>query len=66
MTPNLAASQHDLIRDMILDESLIIYFASGWWVKRSSWNVPGGSIRNMLERPDGNIPTDLNSSRHSI
>ena len=34
MAPNLAASQHDLIRDIILDESLTIYFASGWRVKR--------------------------------
>ena len=35
MAPNLAALQHDLIRDMILDESLTIYFASGWRVKRT-------------------------------
>jgi hypothetical protein len=35
MAPNLAASQNDLIRDMILNESLTIYFASGWRVKRT-------------------------------
>jgi hypothetical protein len=35
MAPNLSASQHDLIRDIILDESLTIYFASGWRVKRT-------------------------------
>jgi hypothetical protein len=29
MAPNLAASQDDRIRDMILDESLTICFASG-------------------------------------
>ena len=29
-------------------------------------NVPGGSIRNTLEPPGGNIPTELNSSRRSI
>ena len=39
MAPNLAASQHDLIRDMILDESLTIYFAGGWRVKRTE--APG-------------------------
>ena len=31
----LAASQHNLIRDKILNESLTIYFASGLWVKRT-------------------------------
>ena len=35
MAPNLAASQDDLIRNMILDESLTIYFASGWRVMRT-------------------------------
>jgi hypothetical protein len=35
MASSLAAPQHDLIRDMILDESLTIYFASGWRVKRT-------------------------------
>ena len=35
MPPNLAASQDDLIRDMILDESLTIYFVSGWRVLRA-------------------------------
>jgi hypothetical protein len=34
MTPNLATLQHDLIRDIILNESPTIYFASGWRVKR--------------------------------
>jgi hypothetical protein len=29
MAPNLAPSQHDLIRDIILNKSLTIYFASG-------------------------------------
>jgi hypothetical protein len=53
MAPNLAAPQRGPIRDMILDESLIIYFASR-------------SIRNMLELLGGNIPVEVNSSRHSI
>jgi hypothetical protein len=35
MAPNLAASRDDLIRDMILDESLTICFASGWRVNRA-------------------------------
>ena len=42
MAPNLTALRHDL--NMIFDESLIIYFASGWRVikaNRSFWNVLG-------------------------
>jgi hypothetical protein len=42
MVPNLVVSQHDLIYDMILDESLTIYFASGWRVKRTE-AVNGGA-----------------------
>ena len=32
MAPNLAASQDDLIRDMIPNEPPTIYFVSGWQV----------------------------------
>jgi hypothetical protein len=38
----------------------------GVYLRPEVVNVPGGSIRNTPEPPGGNIPTDLNSSRHSI
>src|SRR2546421_7548237 len=35
---------------------------SALFLKPEVGNVPGGSIRNTLEPPGGNIPTELNSS----
>ena len=62
MAPNLDVLQHNLIRDMILDESLtnLLCQRLAGKTNRSFWNVPGGNIRNMPEPPGGSIPTELN------